>query len=291
MRGLLTGSPQLVSRVKPLSNPHMAKPRLTSYEKQQLESLRGWMAQPPGWLTRGLSQASGPVAQFAQRLVPVAALKLALSGANTLAARLADEQAVLRDAGAGTLQELRAADLSRCDALSERVRRQAIGLSAAGGVIAGVAGAPGLVLDVPALLTLSLHTIHRTGLCYGFESLSDGERPFAIGVFALASANTMEEKQSALQALRQQAEPDEGAFRDGLERAAQRELGKSAAVFSLGNLARQLGLNLTRRKAAAAVPLLGAVVGGAVNGWYLHDLARTARFAFHARRFAEQGHL
>lgn len=264
---------------------------LSQYEQQQLERLRHWQSQPPGWLTRRFAEASGPIAHLAQRLIPVSALKFALNGANTLAVRLASAEAVLRDAGVATLAELQTVDLDRCDALADRIRRQSVRLSAAGGAIAGVAGAPGLVLDVPALLTLSLHTIHRTGLCYGYDSLGETERPFAIGVFALASANSMEEKLAAIAALRHAGAPDEAAFRDGLERAAQRELSKSAAVFSLHNLARQLGVNLARRKTAAAVPLLGAVVGAAVNAWYLHDLAQTARYAFHARRFAGRGGL
>lgn len=269
----------------------MKRKALSAYDKQQLERLRAWQDQPPGWLTRHFAQASGPVTRLAQALVPVPALRLALGGANTLAARMTRIEAVLRAADASDLAELRHARLARCDALAERIRRQAVGLSAAGGAITGMAGAPGLVLDVPALLTLSLHTIHRTGLCYGYDSLGQSGQPYAIGVFALASANTMEEKRAALEALRHAEEPDEAAFRDGLERAAQREISKGAAIFSLHNLARQLGLNLARRKAASALPILGAVVGGAINAWYLHDLAQTARYAFLARRFAGRGRI
>lgn len=263
---------------------------LTAYEQAQLERFRAWQADAPGgWFTRRLAGATGPVAQVAQKLVPVSALKLALSGANSLAARLASQDAVLQEANAADLSELRDADLERCDALSDRIRRQAVGLSAAGGAIAGVAGAPGLVLDVPGLLTLALNTIQRTGLCYGYDSLADEERPYAIGVFALASANTLEEKQAALAALKAHREPGEAAFRDGLERAAQREFGKHATVYSLNNLAQKLGLNLARRKAAGVIPVLGAVVGGVVNASYLNELAQSTRYAFHARRFADRG--
>lgn len=267
----------------------MSKATLSDYEQLQLDALQAWQDEPPGWLTRRLASASGPVARAAQNLIPVSALKLALTSANSMAARLANVDRVLALAGVGTLGELRQVDLAHCDALAKKVRLQSVGLSAAGGVLTGVAGAPGLVLDVPALLTLALHSIHRTGLCYGFDSLGAEDRPYAIAVFALASANTAEEKQSALEALRASQEPDAAAFRDGMERAAQRELSKSAAVYSLHNLARQLGLNLGRRKAASTVPILGAVVGGAVNAWYLNDLAQTARYAFHLRRFAEKG--
>jgi hypothetical protein len=261
----------------------------SAYEQQQLEQLRVWQTQPPGWLTRHLAQASGPLARFAQTLIPVSALKLALTGANAAAARLANTDRILQLADAASLDELRTAELERCDALAQKVRWQSVGVSAAGGMATGVAGAPGLVLDVPALLTVALHNIHRTGLCYGYDSLAQAERPYAIAVFALASANTLEEKQLALEALREAQAPDEAAFRDGVERAAQREVGKGAAIYSLNNLAKQLGLNLGRRKAAGALPILGAVVGATVNAWYLNDLAQTSRYAFLLRRFADKG--
>lgn len=270
----------------------MTAKRLSDYEQAQLEQLRSWSAAQPGWLTRRFATASGPVTRLAESLIPLSALQFALTGANRLAVRMVHADTVLKMAAAQDLHELRGADLARGDALAERVRRRAVGWSAAGGAITGVAGAPGLVLDVPALLTLALHTIHRTGLCYGYDSLAAEKQPYAIGVFSLASANSLEEKTVALQALLSFDSSDAtatAAMRDGLERAAQRELSKGAAIFSLHNLARQLGTNLARRKAAAAVPLIGALVGGAVNAWYLHDLAQTARYAFHARRFGERG--
>lgn len=264
-------------------------PPLSDYEQTQLERLLAWQGEPPGWLTRRMGQASGPMIRLAQTLVPLGALRAALEGANELALKLTQREQVLRAAGAVDLDELLQSDLARCDTIAQRVRRQAVGLSAIGGAVSGVAGAPGLVLDVPVLLTLSLHTIHRSGLCYGYDSLAESERPYAVGVFALASANTLEEKAAALAALREHDGTETAAIRDGLERAAQREFSKGAAIFSLHNLARQLGTNLARRKAASALPIVGALVGGAVNAWYLHDLAQTARYAFHARRFLERG--
>lgn len=271
----------------------MPETLLTAYEQQQLAALLAWQARPPGGLSRPLAATTGPLAQFAQKfarkLVPVSALQQALEGANRLAASLANTETVLRAAGVADLAELRAAPLERCDKLARDIRQQSMALSAVEGAATGVAGAPGLVLDVPALLTLALHNIHRTGLCYGYDSGAHGERVSAIAVFALASANTLEEKQAALVAWREHATLDDAAMRDGLERAAQRELGKSAAIVSLHRLAQQLGLNLARRKAAGALPLIGAVVGGVVNAAYLNDLAHCARYAFHARRFAERG--
>ncbi|HKY52633.1 MAG TPA: EcsC family protein, partial [Candidatus Limnocylindria bacterium] len=130
-----------------------------------------------------------------------------------------------------------------------------------------------------------LRTIHRVALCYG-EDLRDADRRrMAIGIFALASANSLEEKQVAVGALRDYHPErlDEAAWRDGVERAAERELAKEAAVFSLQNLAQRLGINLGKRKVAGVVPVLGAVIGGSVNAWYLWDVAQVSRYVFQER--------
>ena len=268
-----------------------AAPLLDTYEQRVLDRLLQWRDEPPSLLTRGFARLSNPATRAVQFLVPETAIQASLQAANTLAVRLADQRSVLKMAGAADLDELHAASLARCDEVASGLRLKAMGLAAGGGAVTGVAGAPGWVLDIPALLTLALRTIHRTGLAYGYDTLLAEQRPYAIGVFSLASANSFEEKRDALLALQQAGrEPDMAAWRDGLERAAQRELSKSAAVFSLQNLARQLGLNLGRRKAATAIPVLGALVGAAVNAWYLHDLAKTACCAFQARRLAELGH-
>ena len=68
-----------------------------------------------------------------------------------------------------------------------------------------------------------------------------------------------------------------------MERAAEREFAKEAAVFSLNNLASKLGINLGKRKAAGVLPVLGALVGGSVNAWYLYDVAQVSRYVFQER--------
>ena len=75
----------------------------------------------------------------------------------------------------------------------------------------------------------------------------------------------------------------DAAWRDGVERVAERELAKDATVLSLQTLARSMGINLGKRKVAGTVPVLGAAVGGAVNAWYLSDVAQTARRVFQER--------
>lgn len=266
------------------------KSRLTVYETRQLRKIRQWQEESPGWGTRLLAKPGGRIAGAVQALVPEDALRAALDGVNRVAEKLSDERPILKRAGLATLAELRGGELEVCDTLMRTEQRRAIGLAGLGGAAFGIAGAAGMVADVPALIGLALRTIHRVGLCYGEDLRLPVHRRLAIGVFALASANSLEEKQTAVAALRDfhPASLDAAAWRDGVERAAEREIAKEAAVFSLQNLASRLGINLGKRKAAGVVPVLGALIGGSVNAWYLYDIAQVSRYVFQERWLSER---
>lgn len=265
---------------------------LTAYEQKTLTELRAWQAEAPGWGTRLMAKPGSTVAQVVQVLVPPAALRAALEGADALARRLSDQRSILKKSGLATLAELRAQPLELCDRLALSVSRRASALGGATGAVFGIAGAAGLVADVPTLLTMAFRAIYRVGLCYGEELPDVGARRLGIAVFALVSANSVEEKQAALAALQSTTENmGDAAWRDGVERVTERELAKEATIYSLQNLARSIGLNLGQRKAAGSIPILGAAVGGAVNAWYLNDVARTARYVFQERWLRAGGKL
>ena len=263
---------------------------LTPYEQKTLRELRAWQAEIPSWGTRLLAKPGSKVAQVVQVLVPPVALRAALEGADRLARRLSDQRSILKRAGVAAIAELRDRSLETNDRLALSVSRRALALGGATGALFGVAGAAGLVADVPTLLTLAFRTIHRIGLCYGEALPKNDERRLGIGIFALVSANSMEEKQAALQALNTEGGVlVDAAWRDGVERVTERELAKEATVYSLQNLARSIGLNLGKRKAVGVIPVVGAAVGGAVNAWYLNDVARTARYVFQERWLRDRG--
>lgn len=255
---------------------------MTEYEQLQLEALRRWEQEIPGWGTRLLAKPGSSAAGAVKAIVPVSALRASLNGLNDAAFRWSGRDALLKHAGVDTPQELRDLPLEACDQLATRVERRSMALAGAGGAIFGIAGAPGMVADVPAVLGMALRTIHRTAMCYGEEGLL-AHKSMAIGIFALASANSAEEKTAALAALRTRGDLLDAAWRDGVERVAEREMAKEAAVFSMQTLASRIGVQLGRRKVLGVVPLLGAAVGASMNAWYIHDIASVARYVYQER--------
>jgi hypothetical protein len=256
---------------------------LNEYEHRQLEQIRAWRAQSPGLATRTIGKASGPLASAVEKAVPTVALRLSLDAVHAAAVRLSDRRSILRKAGVSNVEELRHAELQTCDRLALQVGQRAALAAGGSGALFGVAGGLGLVADLPTLLTLTFRTIHRTALCYGEDLTPPERRPLPVAVFALASANSMEEKEDALHAIDSVGGGAGDAGIEGMSRAAQRELAKDSVAFSLNNLGKSLARNLGWRKAGESLPLVGAVVGGSVNAWYLHDLARAARYTFQLR--------
>ncbi len=72
------------------------------------------------------------------------------------------------------------------------------------------------------------------------------------------------------------------------EKAAGQALSKEATIIALRNLARQLGVNLTKRKILQVIPLAGAAIGAAVNASFIDDVAWAARRTYQERWFRDR---
>lgn len=256
---------------------------LNEYEHRQLELIRAWRVQSPGLATRTIGKASGPLAEAAEKVIPSLALRIGLDATHAAAVRLSDRKSILRRGGVAAIEDLRGVDLEVCDRLAEQTGRYATLAAGGSGALFGIAGGLGMVADLPALLTITFRTIHRIALCYGEDLTPPERRSLPVAVFALASANSMQEKQDALHAIDGVGVGAGDAGVEGVGRAAQRELAKDGVTFSLNNLGKTLARNLGWRKAGESLPLVGAFVGGSVNAWYLHDLARASRHTFQLR--------
>jgi hypothetical protein len=258
---------------------------LTDYEREQWQRIERWRLRAPPAASRGLSRASGPASRALQKLVPDGVLRSAMDLLQSAAERSANRSQILRMAAVTDIAELRSRELEDCDRLAQRVRRQGALIGGGAGAALGLAGGIGLALDMPTLLIVCLRTIHRTGLCYGEDCADRRDLPLAI--FALASANTREEKQYALDALDRGWEGDADALREGVERSAQRELAKEAMQIGLHRLSLQLARRLGWRLGAGALPVIGAAIGGGVNAWFLNEVAVAASYTFQWRRLRE----
>ncbi len=257
----------------------MAEP--TSYEREQLRAIERWKAHPPGVLAQVTGLTLAPVAWAARRIVPPAAIEAALASGHSIARDTASARDILERAGVQRISELRGRDLAFCDALADAIHSRAVGAATVEGAASGVMGLAAAPLDIPAIIVLALRTIHRIGMCYGFEGAEESDERFALAVLSAACANSMAEKNQALRVLASSMDATSVA-----EMAAGRQLGREATIVAIRTLARQLSTNTAEKRALSAVPLIGAATGAAVNGGFLDDVSWAARRAFQERWFA-----
>jgi len=266
--------------------------KLTKYESQQLRDIKKWQREEPGVVARASGLLSEPLVWLTKKVIPEASIRGALDGSNSAAIWLTDSKDILRDAKVLNVAAVGDLELQAQDALANEVHNWAIGIATAEGAATGATGLPGLLADMPVLVTLSLRTIHKIGLCYGYEATSTRDNQFVYGVLAASGANSVGEKVSALLLLRSlEVVLSRQTFKAMSEKAVQSVLSKESAIISLRSLAKSLGVNLTRRKALAAIPVIGAAVGGTANGWWMKEVGWAARHAFQRRRLVDAGKL
>jgi hypothetical protein len=265
---------------------------LNDYERQQIQAIDAWKIEEPGVASHAFGSVVEPLVWLVQKVVPESAIQGAIEGASVLGQYLTDTKDILRDAQVENIADLRTSELALCDKLADEVHNWAIGIAMAEGSATGALGILGAPVDVPAIITIAMRTIHKIGVCYGYERKTPEDGQFALSVLGASGANTVREKLAALATLTAlRTVLARQSWKVMAEHAAQNQFGKEAILVTIRNLGKQIGINVTKRRALAAIPAIGAVVGGSVNGWYIKEVGWAARRAFQERWLVNSGKL
>lgn len=261
---------------------------LTKYESDQVAEIQKWKAEVPSVVSKALGFALAPVAWLIDKFIPEAAVRGALDFSSSAAEWLTDTKDIMRDADVNSVVELKTHDLEKSDILANEVHNWAISIGSVEGGATGAVGLPGIAADIPAIIVLALRTIHKIGACYGFEVKTEHDKEFVYGIMATSGASDMVEKVTALSTLRAiEVAITRETWKAMAQKAATNQMSREAGVIGVKNLAKQLGVNLTKRKALQAIPAIGALVGASVNGWYIKEVGWAARRAFQERWLIE----
>jgi uncharacterized protein (DUF697 family) len=261
------------------------------YERGQLQEIRAWKDRAPSIVGQAVGYVFKPLGWVIGKVVPPTAIEGTLRGADWAARQTLSEHRVLREAGVHSFDDLKRLELEALDALARSFHRWAVGYAVVEGGAAGAVGLPGIAIDIPAFVALALRTVRGIGACYGYVSDLATEREFVLGILSAAGANSMAEKTSALLFLRQlQVTLLQKTFKAMGVKAAEQVMGREAAIIAIRNLARQLGVNLTKRKMLQAIPAVGGIIGAAVNGTFIDDIAWAARRTYQERWLTDRGY-
>jgi len=253
---------------------------LNQYEHQQFNEIAAWKDEEPGVVSNVVGKALYPLTWLINKIIPTSAIQAVLEAANRIAELSADENDIRRDAGVSSIEEIRKVSLDKCDELANGVHNWAIGLASAEGGVTGSLGLPGLAADIPLTITFALRTIHKIGLCYGFKLDDERGKQIVLGILATSGANSMHEKVAALATLHQIKVIVRASTWKAMEKIAENQFTKEAGILATKAVAKSLGINMTKRKTLQAIPIIGALVGASVNGWYIKEVGWAARREF-----------
>lgn len=257
---------------------------MNSYEKTQFDQIVEWKNEEPSVVSKVVGFVFKPVTWVVSKVVPQKAIEGALIACNGVAELITDSKDLLRDGDVLEISELQTKELRLSDNLANEVHNWAIGIAGGEGALAGATGIAGLVADVPALITMSFRVIHKIGLCYGFECKSEEDKKFVLAILSTAGANTLTEKATSVALLQKMnVMVAKTTWKTLTEKAMANRYGVEAAVITIKSVAKQLGINITKRKAAQAIPIIGGVVGAAINTAFINDIAWAARRSYQER--------
>ncbi len=277
--------------VHALSCPACGAPvRMSPYERSQAAEIWKLKNSPPGILSHAVNAVSAPLGWIIRQVIPDKAIMAALSAANLVARSTSNEKSILGLANVSSVEELKNFDLERNDALADQSHDWAIATATAEGAVTGAAGIFGVVPDIAAICTIALRAVHRIGLTYGYKIKTQEDERFCHAVLSSVSANTLKERIASLATLRSlQMTLVRRTWAYIHFKALQNRMSQEAALITLRQLAKQIGINLTKRRALAAIPVIGIAVGASMNGWYIREVGWAARRAFQERRLVEKG--
>lgn len=257
---------------------------MTEYENEQLNEIKLWKEEKPTVVSQAIGMVVKPLAWAVNKIIPQKAIQGALIGADILAQAITDENDIKRDGKVSNISELRMKDLQLSDKLANEVHNWAIATLGTEGGVAGAFGIAGMAVDVPMVITFALRTIHKIGLCYGYKVVTQEDKQFVFSVMSIAGANTMHEKNIAIAYLKRlNVILIKQTWKKMAEKAAGGKCCEEAMLITIRSLAKQLGINITKRKALQAIPVIGAGVGAAMNIAFINDISWAARRCFQER--------
>ena len=250
-----------------------------SYFHDVMRAINEWRAKPPSVVSVALGYAALPVTWLAQTVVPTSAIEGLLTGLDWVAKNSTTSR-----------KQPDFENLRECDASADFGINIHVAAAAVEGGAAGFFGIISLPADIPAVIALALRTIRQVGAEYGYTANTEDERLFVLAVLRASGANSQAEKTEALLALRLVLVAlQRQTWKAMATKAATQALSLEGAIIAVRSVAKQLGINLTKRKALAAVPGIGAFVGASVNGWYIRDVGIAAQRLYQERWLRDRG--
>lgn len=170
--------------------------------------------------------------------------------------------------------------VEKLDVVALEMVRKCKNACTAEGAVVGMAGLPGIVVDVPALYGLLFRMIAQVSAVYGYPVDPEEEK---IHMMKILDIGHRLEKESKKEGIEEISELQSNI----LHNKAVVEVQRFAVQKGLQTLARHLGVALTQRKLAQSVVLVGGAIGAGVNRNLASEVGEAAFHIYRRRHLME----
>lgn len=267
----------------------------SEYEQRAILAIHEWKNPKIGWLGQAMKIVNWPLDKAGDLVFAIPGIgdiiRHSIQGVSSicndfaqLSVRPEAIYAEFRGGGHTTITnsaDIFALDLEYVDKVVGWLDTKYKGLALVEGAATGALGLPGIPADIAALLTLSLRAIGEYATYYGFDVSSQQERLFAMNILGLVSSPTDSSKSLAMAQIVRVAQ-------DVAKKRTWKQLEQHAFVQVIQQIAKALGVRLTKAKLAQIIPITGPVVGGGFNAYFTSKVCDAASFLYRERFLAEK---
>ena len=268
---------------------------MDQYEHQAFKEIQQWKNPQLNWFETAMRSISKPVNSIGNKVLDIAILgdvvKKTMEGLIGLcgdtAHSLVRHDAIFqefRDDGHAHIQrhaDIFSLPLKDLDKTVGWLGAKYKGIALAEGTGTGATGLPGLLIDIPALLTMNLRAIGEYATYYGFDVRLQQERLFALNVLAYASSPSDVSKTIALAQLVK-------ISTDIAKKQTWKQLENAIFVKIIQEISKTLGIRLTKAKLAQSIPIAGALVGGGFNCYFTMSVCDAAYYLYRERYLVQK---
>lgn len=147
-------------------------------------------------------------------------------------------------------------------------------LTAEGG-LTGLGGFALLAVDIPASFGLILGCANKIALLYQLDITDENVQVEVLKAISAGSETSIEGKTSAIATLKVASNIISKQTWKSMGQAAKSSM--PGAIFAIRAFLKKLGVNVTKRKAAQLIPVVGAVSGAVINGSWASDSLEAVR--------------
>ncbi|GAB5518463.1 MAG: hypothetical protein RhofKO_07140 [Rhodothermales bacterium] len=262
---------------------------MTDYERQALHEINIWQQPDTGWAAKISGGINSAMDSAMDLLRKVPGVDWTIDNVVTGLLQLTNEivqDSIWRDKiyqhfaeagypdiqGPGDAQQL---TLEEIDPLMQGLFPKYKTLGAAEGAATGAAGMAGIVPDVIGLVAISLRAAGEYAAYCGFDLDDPNERIYALQILDVISRGETAKQVTFSPLFR--------VTQAVAKRQALNALEHTAVTKLVKDLAKSIGIHVTKAKMAQVVPVAGAVVGGGFNLYYTSKVCDAAYFLYRQR--------